>query len=516
MDCYNRNFLVYFAFMKSIGRFFIAVWAFLKGKTVEIFRGAGRFSARYPFRTFLGTLLIVFVLIFIGNQMRKPKIPEETKPPVKQVRTYALGGVPFVQTQGQVEKSGVITITAQAPGIISALKISEGQTVPAKTQLLWLSSNYQGGNSATVARQIAQAQYINVQNSYNQSKELIELQKQLAEKNKDNTNELRSITEDSLDETRSLLSLNESILGSIDGNVQTLERNNTSGANDALILSTKQLKSQFQGVTNQLRSGLRQSEYQADENKPLKSLSDLQKDVAIKQLDLQLKGLELSREVSGLQVRLAQINEATMYPAAPFAGRIERVHVRIGQTVNPGTPMVTLAGNVGTVRIIARLAKDIAGRISTVEKSTITLPTTDIELSPTFIAQEATDGTLVSVTYDLTGAPAVRPSDISALTDLQYLPISLPVTAAASSSATVFVPLDSVFQTQQSASVFVIDNDKARSRTVELGSVVGTMVEVTSGLSPTDEIILNRTVLDGEQVIRTNETNEPKKKQELG
>lgn len=509
MDCHISHFLVYYALMKSIGQFFLAVWLFLKGKTLQIFKRAGRISTRYPFRTFIATLLVLFALIFIGNQMRKPNIPEETKPQVKSVRTYPLGGVPIVQTQGQVEKSGVITLMAQGPGIISALKVTEGQTVSAKTQLLWLSSNYQGGNSATVARQIAQTQHANVINTYATSKELIQKQKEIAEKSRDNTNELRQITERSLNETRDMLSLNDTILNAINNNLNT-------ATTDAAVFAAQQQKSQFQSVTNQLRAALRQAEYQADEKNPPQEIANLQRDMAVKQLELQEKSLDLSREISGLQVRLAQINEAVMYPAAPFAGRIERIHVRVGQTVSPGTPLVTLAGNAGTVRVIARLAKDIAGRISTVEKSTITLPTTNLELSPTFIAQEATDGTLVSVTYDLTGAPAVRPSDISALTDLQYLPISLPVTTAASSSATLFVPLDSVFQTQQAASVFIIDNNRARSRKVELGSVVGTMVEVTSGLSPTDEVILNRTVLDGEQVIRTEDTNEPKKKQELG
>lgn len=490
--------------MKSIGR-----------KTRQLLQTTGRLSSRYPFRTFLFTLLVIFTLIVIGNRLRKPTVEEEVKQPPKQVKTYALGGVPIVRAQGQVEKSGVISIVAQAPGIVSAIRVTEGQTVAARSQLFSLSTNYQGGNSAGVARQIAQSQHKNVTESYTISKELIDKQRELAEKSRDNTNELRTITERSLDETRSLLSLNDTIISSINSNLQTLEQNNTGGTNDALILSTQQLKSQFQGATNQLRSGLRQAEYQVDEKKPPQDIANLQKDVAVKQLELQEKGLNLSREVSGLQLRLAQVNEAIMYPAAPFAGKIESIHVRVGQTVNPGTPLATLAGTGGEIRVVARLPKDIASRISTVEKSTITLPNKQLQATPTFVAGEATDGNLVRVTYDL------LPADAITLTDTEYIAIDLPVgniatPQFANGRASVFIPLESVFQTQQASQVYILDNGRARSRTITLGSVLGDMVEVIKGLSPTDEVILNRTVLDGEQVVRTTDPEQKKEKRELG
>jgi hypothetical protein len=74
-----------------------------------------------------------------------------------------------------------------------------------------------------------------------------------------------------------------------------------------------------------LRQAQRTTEQQAANDKAPALLSNLQKDVTLKQLEVQEKTLQLNRDVAKLQVNLAYVNEALMYPASPFAGKVEKL-----------------------------------------------------------------------------------------------------------------------------------------------------------------------------------------------
>lgn len=63
-----------------------------------------------------------------------------------------------------------------------------------------------------------------------------------------------------------------------------------------------------------------------------------------------------------------------------------------------------------------------------------------------------------------------------------------------------FVPLDSVYQTVDSAYVYILKNGKAVSTKVDLGSVYGGYVEVLKGVTDGDHVILSRTVINGDSV----------------
>ena len=62
------------------------------------------------------------------------------------------------------------------------------------------------------------------------------------------------------------------------------------------------------------------------------------------------------------------------------------------------------------------------------------------------------------------------------------------------------IPIDSVYQTQEKAYVLVNNKGKAETKTLELGSVYGSYVEVRSGLTSDDQIILDRNVVADDKV----------------
>jgi multidrug efflux pump subunit AcrA (membrane-fusion protein) len=145
------------------------------------------FIQKKPYTSFFGVLGIFLILMIIGNlvfSIRPETQLKNTAP--KLVAVYKLGKAPTVTFQGKVEKSGVIKIVAQTPGIVSQINVSQGQWVNARTNILSLSSNYQGGNSLSIARQITQKQYENTKDTYSTQGDIIGRQKDIANKNHDN------------------------------------------------------------------------------------------------------------------------------------------------------------------------------------------------------------------------------------------------------------------------------------------------------------------------------------------
>ncbi len=468
----------------------------IKERIKLVVRKAPAFIDKRPLLAFFSLLGILLLLIVLSSFLRKGKVVEKKAEIItKSVRVYSIGSAPKIRVQAQIEKTGVIQINSIASGVIQDIKFKPGQAVNKGDILTVLSTNYQGGNALAVQSQIAYAQYRNTSQSFPLQQELIAKQKELAQKTDLNADELRRITAASLDETRSLIGLNNDILGTLDKNLRQYESTNSAGLNDQAILSTKQLKSQFQSANNQLNNQLRSNEYQAGENNPPAQMSDLQREITIKQLEIQEKTLALNKEITGLQFRLAKINESIMYPAAPFSGVVQRVFVKVGQAVNPGTPLMIIAQTEDDpIVAIAYVPREIAQKTSVYEPSTLYLGSNAYSTTPSYITQDAIQGTLYGIYFDV-------PDNYNRfVTEKGYIYIDLPIGYFDTIASIPYIPIDVVYQTQDSSYVYVIENGKVQSRTVTLGPVYGSYVEVESGLDKGDQIILDRNVITGDLV----------------
>ena len=467
----------------------------VKARAKKTYGKAVLFSRRRPFASFAVLLVSLLLLILLSNFLSRPREdPEQAKPLVKEVSVYSIGTSPKVMVQGKVEKSGVVKIVSLGSGVVQNVNVSPGGAVSKGQNLVSVSTNYSGGNAFSIQRQLAQVQYKNVLDTYNTSKELIDKQKELAEKNDKNTDELRNISSQSVTDSQNLINLNNEILSALSAQQAELETTNVGGANDAAILQTKQLRSQLESGNIQLESALRNTQYSSSGSNPLAEISDMSKDITLKQLDIQGKALDLNKEVSRLSLVLARINEAMMFPSAPISGVVERVYVEVGQAVTPGTPLLQISGDSQELKIVALVSMQMAKSISTGELSSISLGKKTYESAPFYVSTEATDGQLYSVHFSI-------PSEfLSNVTDNSYVSVLIPIGFAKTSSAIPFVPLDSVFQTQDETSVFLMQNGKAVSRKIEVSEVLGRFVEVESGLKEGDMVILNRNVITGDRV----------------
>lgn len=473
-------------------------------KVTSYFSGAKdktlHFIDTRPFVSFIGLLVILFILVVVGNFLRKPE-PEAEKPQAepKLVEVYENGVSPSVQMTAKIEKSGVITIMAQTAGVVQKLPFQEGMYIKRGATLASLSNNYQGGNIATVSRQIAQRSAAFTNETYDQQKNIIAKQKEATQKVDAQATELREINRKSLDETRSLISLNEDIISTIDRNIRELEETNVGGVNDSSILAAKQGKSGALAALNSLKSALRGLEYTSADDKIPAQLSVLNKDITIQQLELQEKSLDLSRDLSNLQVKLARVSEGMMFPTTPCSGIVERVFVKVGQSVTPGTPIAIIRADQRDITATVTVPSQLVSKISRVEPSVFSVNGKTFEVAPRYISLEPTQGTLHTVLYSIPGEYEEW------LPNGEQVSVSVPVGAAAIGDVKEFIPLDAIYQTQDAAYIYVVATDDAgkkvaRVKNVELGTVSGSYVSVESGLDENDVVVVTRGISDGDPI----------------
>ncbi len=451
-----------------------------------------------PYRSFFIALGLFLALIILSSLIGSPKTKEKKLTPlVKSVQIYSVGSAPRLTVQAQIEKSGVVHIVALAPGVIQSINAEVGQQVVKGETLLNLSSNYQGGNSFSLQRQLAQTQYQTALDNYDLQKDIIHKQKDITDKVDAQSDQLRSITDQSLSDTKKLTELNDDILSSLDQNLSNLESTNVNGTNDQLILSTKELKSQFLAANNQAKQASRSAQFASASDQPPAQLSDMQKDLTMKQLDLQEKMLDVNREISRIQLQISQVTEAMMYPSAPFNSTVQRILVKVGQQVNPGTELMILSQAIeqDPTVAIAYVPSDVAKRVSRLEPSIIHISRGNtFSAYPSFVTQDAVAGALYGVYFN------VPDQYVGDTIEKGFVSVDLPIGYFNTSSAVPYIPVDAIYQTKDQSYVYVNKKGKAQVKSIELGNVYGSFVEIISGLGDSDKVILDRNVIAGDTV----------------
>lgn len=462
-----------------------------------VFARIGNTIDRKPLTSFAALMAVLVGLIVVGNFLRKPPAEETAEEKVpKQVQVYGIGTAPRISMTGKVEKKGIVQIVAQTPGIVQSVNYKEGSPVGKGKWLVRLSNNYQGGSTASVSRAIAYKSYQFSKENYDAQKDLIGKRRELAEKSETMASDLRDIATKSIDETKSLISLNEEILDGVNAQIEFLESTNVGGANDADIAAAKQGKSSVIGGLNSLKNALRNTEYQANDDEEPAALARLQKDLTLKGLEIEEKSLDLNRDIAKLNLQLASIGESMMNPASPITGVVERVFVQPGDSVNPGMPLMTIKGNSTSARVILTVPGEVARQASRLETSKLVLRGKTIELTPHYITTEPTDGSLFSIIFEI-------PDEFTSLMDdTLSVSVDLPVGTQMTSGVVPFVPLDAVFQTEEHAFVYTAsasaEGTFAVIKEVELGPVYGSYVEVRSGLLAGDQVITTRGIVEGD------------------
>ncbi|GIW62690.1 MAG: secretion protein HlyD [Patescibacteria group bacterium] len=451
------------------------------------------------FLLLVNTLLVL--LIVFGRLIAKDNQTDTTTVEnIKRVEVYRVGTSAKVKVKGKVETSSSAVITALTSGLVKSVDVVEGQKVAKNKVLARLSSNYWGANANYIQSKIAKIQLDNAKNNYDTQKEIIAKNKELVSLNKDNRENLNQISKESVDRTTEIINLNNEIISTLDSYLNNYQATNSAGINDALILSTKQLKSQYLSANNQLKSSLSDLDYRTNNETPNK-IADLNDDIVLKQLDLQLKTLELQVKLSELQYKLSKIQESLMYPSALFDGVIEKVYIKPGQLVSAGTPLFVLnAYNNKDVKITAYVSESLAANLSLEDQAKIIFSDgSTINLTPYYISSIAVEGDLYSVYFKL---PAEY---IDKVWNNQTVEIELVAKFADSGSIVPIVPLESVYLLNEKAYVLVVDkNNIVKEVKIVLGKLLGGYVVVESGLDKSALVVLSRNAVAGDKVEIAN------------
>jgi multidrug efflux pump subunit AcrA (membrane-fusion protein) len=447
---------------------------------------------RRPLFNFFLALIILFFVIFANSILTNKPAGQDATPPKKIVQTFTVGKSSELTVQGTVDKAGIITITAQSPGVVQAVRVTEGDSVVKGTILANFSTNYQGDSAPGVSSAIAQKQYQNTLDTYPIQLDLIHRQRDVATASAANTEELRKITDQSKGDTQAIIDINNTLLNNINTQIDTFHNQGLQDS-DPQVATLLGQKTQLLAAQSQLNTAQRQVNYSTNTTNPPTTLANLQQQIAMKQLDLQEKGLNLGKDIARLQSSLAAIGASVMNPASPVAGKVEQIKIHVGDTVNPGTVIAIITSNNTKTSMTVSLPQNIAGSISKTQPSTLTIGTQTYKTLPRFVSTDSVNGTLYTAIYDI-------PDTYNRmLTNSQSISVSIPVEKEVE-SIDPFVPLDSVYQTVDSAYVYILKNGKAVSTKVDLGSVYGGYVEVLKGVTDGDHVILSRTVINGDSV----------------
>ncbi len=217
---------------------------------------------------------------------------------------------------------------------------------------------------------------------------------------------------------------------------------------------------------------------------------------ALENLKVELERLRLNRETARLDAASANASDAVLRPKSLAAGTVEYIGVRAGENIAAGTLIATIRGEKSVDTLVASLPDYTARFINQSGVATLILEDERLPLSQGYLSQSENALGLRSITFPLATEVA------SKLTESEFVNIILPLKNATNQ---LFVPIDAILSGNGGESVIVLrENNTPQEKTIVLGDTIGSFVVVKSGLSETDEVILNRGVAPGEtiEVIR--------------
>jgi len=223
-----------------------------------------------------------------------------------------------------------------------------------------------------------------------------------------------------------------------------------------------------------------------------------EKSVSRAQYDDVLTGLE--RAKAGLSKAKAARQEIKVHLGylaikAPASGTVTRCMVDVGDMANPGHPLFYI-DQIDRMKIVARLGeKDVNSvKAGDAVSATISSLETTYEIEVAKIIPSANPG---SRTYDV----EMYIDNNGTVLPGMFAKVAFPV----GTRSCVVIPEDAVIVRGQLRGVFIVDNDDvAQLRWIRLGDTRGNNVEVISGLSGNETIVLSsaKTLAEGDKVVR--------------
>lgn len=241
----------------------------------------------------------------------------------------------------------------------------------------------------------------------------------------------------------------------------------------------------------EIQARLEQSEEQ--NNQAIRDL-DRARALAVKQVSskAELDAAESRARVAEAALREARAMLGYVNVTAPFDGVVSRRLAEVGDLAAPGKPLMEIEDR-GELRFEADVPEALIGMVNAGDKIEVSIPAirqsfaaTVAEVSPTADAASRT----FLVKLDLPTSPDLRAG--------QFGRAAVPVGEAKS----IRIPASAMVKRGQMEIVFVNDYGKAQLRLIRTGKIFSDGVEILSGLSEGDAVILSNpaALIDGQAV----------------
>lgn len=178
--------------------------------------------------------------------------------------------------------------------------------------------------------------------------------------------------------------------------------------------------------------------------------------------------------------------------AAPFDGVVTRKLADVGDLAMPGKPLLELE-NPNALRFVAGVPEEISEHIEKGEHLDVKIGSSS-EVIKGVVAEVAPAADPMNrtrqVKLDLPTTPGLRSG--------QFGRLAVPL----AETATIQVPASAVVRRGQMELVFVVKDQKAQLRLVKTGKHSGNLVQLLSGVSPGEQVVVDGAVnlMDGQPV----------------
>ena len=177
---------------------------------------------------------------------------------------------------------------------------------------------------------------------------------------------------------------------------------------------------------------------------------------------------------------------------APFAGIVTRKHADVGDLATPGKPLLEME-DARALRLEADVPEAVVDKLKLGDSLPVHIAAIEAGLQGTVSeiapAADASSRTFL-VKLDLPAAPAVRAG--------QFGRVAMPV----GETTALRIAASAVVDRGQMELVAVVDQGHAHLRLVKTGKRIGNEVEVVSGLSAGEQVVVNgaEAIIDGQPV----------------
>lgn len=181
---------------------------------------------------------------------------------------------------------------------------------------------------------------------------------------------------------------------------------------------------------------------------------------------------------------------------SPISGQVTAKNVSVGDTVSVGTPLATISNGKQTIRLFA--SEEEAALLPLGHKVAIISRGQGREQEGSLTQKGSTvDPASGKVLLEVTPSSPLQDIPSGSVVDVRAS-----VTRQASEADSFFLPLSAISTTRAGHSVFIIDQDRAKSIAVSLKRLVREQAEVAADIPDTSLVIINnaKRVRDGSLV----------------